>query len=91
MIGSETNEKMNPEEYYPPSINSDCLLYNFRSHCTIFSVEFLSYDLVRTDLYLAILKTRTCLLIFIILLNIHLLCFPAGQCLKKVILVLFER
>ena len=30
-----------------------------------------------------ILKTRTCLLIFIIILHIQLLCFPAGQGLKK--------
>ena len=41
--------------------------------------------------YLLKLKTRACLLIFIILLHIQLLCFPAGQGLKKVILVLFER
>ena len=91
VIGSKTKEKMDPEQYYPPSINSDCILSYFRSQCTIFSVECLPCDLVRTDLSLAILKTRTCLLIFIILLNIQLLCFPAGQGLKKVILVLFER
>ena len=25
VIRSETNEKMDPEEYYPPSINSHCI------------------------------------------------------------------
>ena len=40
-------------------------------------------NLIGTDLSFAIFKARTCLLIFIILLHIQLLCFPDGQGLKK--------
>ena len=48
----------------------------FRSHCTVLSVEFLPCDLLD-------LNYRNTLVNFIILLNIHLIWFPAGQGLKK--------
>ena len=60
MIELKANEKMDLEEHYPQNTKSHCIIrIEFRSNCTIFSVEF---GLVRSDLALVILKTRTCLL-----------------------------
>ena len=58
-------------------------LIEFRSYTPLFSESNLPCNLIGTDLSFAIFKTRTCLLIFIILLHIQLLGFPAGQGLKK--------
>ena len=45
VIESQTNERMDPKEHYPQTANRIALLpIEFRSHCTIFSVEFLPCD-----------------------------------------------
>ena len=53
MIGLETNDKMDSEEYYTQNINSHL---NSDHFCTIFNVKFISaMRWVRIDLPLAIL------------------------------------
>ena len=60
----------------------------YRSHCTIFSVEFLACHTLE-PIYFGDIKDWNVSVNFIILLNIQLFWFQPGQGLTKLILVLF--
>ena len=84
MIRSETNEKMDLEGHYPQNTISHCIISN-ETQITLhfFQGRLSAMPEIRTDLFLAISKTRMSLL-FLLKNNVLLVWFPAGQGLKKV-------
>ena len=63
MIRSETNEKMDLEGHYPQNIISHCIISN-ETQITLhfFQGRISALPEIRADLFLAISKTKMCLL-----------------------------
>ena len=85
MVRSETNEKIDLEGHYPQNTISHCIISN-ETQITLhfFQGRISAMPERRTDLFLAIYKTRMCLLTLYKKNNDLLVWFPAGQGLKKV-------
>ena len=88
MLRPETNEKIDLEGHYPQNTISHCIISNE----TQFTLHFIQGRIsampeIRADLFLAISKTGMCLLTSLFFFIVLLLWFPAGQGLKKLVLV----
>ena len=80
---------MDLEGHYPQNTISHCIISNeTRIILHFFQGRISAMPEIRADLFLAISKTRMCLLTSSFL-NVLLFWFPAGQGLKKLVLVLF--
>ena len=80
---------MDLEGHYPQNTISHCIISNeTRIILHFFQDRISAMPEIRADLFLAISKTRMCLLTSSFL-NVLLFWFPAGQGLKKLVLVLF--
>ena len=90
MIRLETNEKMDPERHYPQNTISHCII-SIATHITLHLFQGRISDMpeIRADLFLVISKTGMRLLTFSFFKIVLSFWFPAGQGLKKLILVLF--
>ena len=75
---------MDLEGHYPKNTNSHCIVSN-ETQITLhfFQGRISAVSEIRANLFLAISKTGMCLLTSSFL-NVLLVCFPAGQGLKKV-------
>ena len=63
VVELKANEKMDIEEHYPQNSKSHCTIaYLIQITLHYFQCRISALRLVRSDLYLVILKTRTCLL-----------------------------
>ena len=85
MIRSETKEKMDLEGHSPQNTISHCIIAD-ETQITLhfFQGRISTMPEIRADLFLAISKTRMCLLTSSFFFNVLLFWFPAGQGLKKV-------
>ena len=80
---------MDLEGHYPQNTISHCIISNeTRIILHFFQGRISAMPEIRADLFLAIFKTRMCLLTSSFL-NVLLFWFPAGQGLKRLVLVLF--
>ena len=80
---------MDLEGHYPQNTISHCIISNeTRIILHFFQGRISAMPEIRADLFLAISKTRMCLLTSSFL-NVLLFWFPAGQGLKKLVLVFF--
>ena len=59
------------------------------SHCTFFKDRIFAMSEIRADRFLAISKTGMCVLTSSFFVNVLLFWFPAGQGLKKLVLIHF--
>ena len=75
---------MDLEGYYPQNTISHCIISN-ETQITLhfFQGRISAMPEIRTDIFLAISKTRMCLLALLVFLNVLLFWFPADQGLKK--------
>ena len=84
MIRLETKEKMDLQGHYPQNTILHCIISN-ETQITLhfFQGRISALPEIITDLFLAISKIGMCLLTLYFF-NVLLVCFPAGQGLKKV-------
>ena len=85
---SETNEEMDLLVHYPQNTISRCIISN-ETQITLhfFQGRIFAMPEIRADLFFAISKTGMCLLTSSFFLNVLLFWFPAGQDLKRLVLV----